>query len=99
MLDTNSTTKANSQSILHQSVQYLKGVGPKRTEIFGRLGVHKIYDMLYYFPRDYNDRTKIQKISEARIGEKITIQGKIPARRLGLDQEHLALGVEEALRV
>src|SRR5574341_241041 len=77
MLDTNSTTKANSQSILHQSVQYLKGVGPKRTEIFGRLGVHTIYDMLYYFPRDYNDRTKIEKISEARIGAKITIQGKI----------------------
>src|SRR5574341_1269753 len=56
MLDTNSTTKATSQSILHQSVQYLKGVGPTRTEIFGRLGVHTIYDMLYYFRRDYNDR-------------------------------------------
>ena len=77
MLDIKSTTKLTSQSILNQSVQYLKGVGPKRSEIFERLRIHTIYDMLYYFPRDYNDRTKIQKISEARIGAEITIQGKI----------------------
>ncbi|MDQ1274409.1 MAG: ATP-dependent helicase RecG, partial [Planctomycetota bacterium] len=33
--------------------------------------------MLYYFPRDYKDRTRIQRISEARIGAEITIQGKV----------------------
>ncbi len=77
MLVTKSTTKKNSQSALSQSVQYLKGVGPKRCEIFGRLGIHTIHDMLYYFPRDYRDCTKIQKISEAEIGSEITIQGKV----------------------
>ena len=63
-------------SVLNQPVQYLKGVGPKRSETLRRLGIHTIYDMLYYFPRDYKDRTRIQKISEAKLGGEITIQGK-----------------------
>ena len=76
---TKSPTKTTSQSLLHQSVQFLKGVGPKRSEILGRLGIHTIHDMLHYFPRDYKDRTRIQKISEAKIGAEITIKGKILA--------------------
>ena len=64
-------------SVLNQPVQYLKGVGPKRSETLRRLGIHTIYDMLYYFPRDYKDRTRIQKISEAKLGGEITIQGKV----------------------
>ncbi|MCR4319011.1 MAG: ATP-dependent DNA helicase RecG [Candidatus Brocadiaceae bacterium] len=79
MLVTKSQTKTPSQSVLHQSVQFLKGVGPKRSEILGRLGIHTIHDMLSYFPRDYKDRTRIQKISEAKIGAEITIQAKILA--------------------
>src|SRR3990170_989862 len=79
MLITKSPTKTSSQSALHQSVQFLKGVGPKRSEILGRLGIHTIHDMLSYFPRDYKDRTRIQKISEAKIGAEITIQAKILA--------------------
>ena len=79
MLVTKSPTKTTSQSLLHQSVQFLKGVGPKRSEILGRLGIQTIHDMLYYFPRDYKDRTRIQKISEAKIGAEITIQAKILA--------------------
>ena len=77
MLVAKTITKTTSQSVLNQSVQYLKGVGPKRSEIFGRLGIHTIRDMLFYFPRDYKDRTRIQKISEARIGTEITLQGKV----------------------
>ncbi len=76
---TKSPTKTPSQSALHQSVQFLKGVGPKRSEILGKLGIHTIHDMLSYFPRDYKDRTRIQKISEARIGAEITIQARILA--------------------
>ena len=76
---TKSPIKTPSQSVLQQSVQFLKGVGPKRSEILGRLGIHTIHDMLSYFPRDYKDRTRIQKISEARIGAEITIQAKILA--------------------
>lgn len=74
---TKTIIKITSQSALDQSVQYLKGVGPKRSETFGKLGIHTIRDILSYFPRDYKDRTRIQKISESRIGAEISIQGKV----------------------
>lgn len=77
MLVTNSPTKPVLQSVLDQSVQYLKGVGPRRSEIFGKLGIRTIRDMLCYFPREYKDYTRIQKISDAKIGAKITFQGKV----------------------
>ncbi|OHB34986.1 MAG: ATP-dependent DNA helicase RecG [Planctomycetes bacterium GWA2_39_15] len=91
MLVTKSTTKKTSQSTLNQSVQYLKGVGPKRCEIFGRMGIHTIHDMLYYLPRDYRDYTKIQKISDAKIGDEITIQGKIAGinNRIARNRMHI----------
>lgn len=77
MVDTQPIAKTTLQSPLQQSVQYLKGVGPKRSDIFGKLGIHTIRDMLFHFPRDYKDHTRIQKISEAAVGAEITIQGKI----------------------
>jgi len=91
MLVTKSTAKKTSQSTLNQSVQYLKGVGPKRCEIFGRMGIHTIHDMLYYLPRDYRDYTKIQKISDAKIGDEITIQGKIAGinNRIARNRMHI----------
>src|ERR1035437_2269481 len=38
------------------SIQFLKGVGPKRAELFGRLGIETLDDLLYYFPRKWEDR-------------------------------------------
>lgn len=77
MVVTKSLAKTASQSALNQSVQFLKGVGPKRSEIFTKLGIDTIRDVLFYFPRDYKDRTRIQSISEAKIGAEITIQGRV----------------------
>jgi ATP-dependent DNA helicase RecG len=74
-------TNTAPQSVLNQPIQYLKGVGPKRGEILGKLGIHVIYDMLYYFPSDYKDLTLIQRISDAKIGAKISIQGQV----IGID--------------
>ena len=38
------------------SIQFLKGVGPKRAELFGHLGIETLEDLLYYFPRKWEDR-------------------------------------------
>ena len=35
------------------SVQYLKGVGPKKKAELARLGIARVYDVLTYFPRTY----------------------------------------------
>ncbi|MBN1256218.1 MAG: hypothetical protein JXA52_00780, partial [Planctomycetes bacterium] len=50
---------------LSDSVQFLKGVGPRRAEDFIRLGVSTVRDLLYTFPRRISDRTNFATIADA----------------------------------
>ena len=59
------------------NVRYLKGVGPKRSEILQKLSINTVYDLLYYLPRRYEDRSRIKSIMELKIGEHQTLRGKI----------------------
>ena len=43
--------------ISEQSVQFIKSVGPKRAEAFGKIGIKSIKDLLFYFPSRHLDRT------------------------------------------
>ncbi|MDD5773015.1 MAG: ATP-dependent DNA helicase RecG [bacterium] len=58
-------------------IQYLKGVGPHRAEVLKKLGIFSIFDLLYYFPRDYDDRSNIKPISFVIPGERETVKGVI----------------------
>lgn len=40
---------------LTDSVQFLKGVGPKSVENFHKLGIFTVQDLLLYFPFRYED--------------------------------------------
>lgn len=53
---------------LTDSIQVLPGIGPKRAALFGRLGVHTLGDLLRFYPRDYEDRTRMLSISELEPG-------------------------------
>jgi len=63
-------------------IQYLKGIGPKRAEILNKAGIKVIEDMLYYFPKRYEDRTKFLNISQLKVGEYQTIKAKVLAKGL-----------------
>jgi ATP-dependent DNA helicase RecG len=57
-----------------KSVRFLKGVGPKKAQAFAERGVFNIEDLLYYFPRRYEDRTKFSLISELEEGVEQTVK-------------------------
>ncbi|MFA5394234.1 MAG: ATP-dependent DNA helicase RecG [Candidatus Ratteibacteria bacterium] len=59
------------------SVRYIKGVGQKRAEILQKVGIDNFFDLLYYFPRRYEDRNQIGKISQAAPGENITVRAEV----------------------
>ncbi|MCK9594169.1 MAG: ATP-dependent DNA helicase RecG [Candidatus Omnitrophica bacterium] len=59
------------------SIRYVKGVGPKREKVFNKLGVCSIEDLLYYFPRRYEDRTKFIPISALEEGREQTIKARV----------------------
>ncbi|MBP5498407.1 MAG: ATP-dependent DNA helicase RecG [Muribaculaceae bacterium] len=46
-------------------IKYLRGVGPKRSELLAKeLDIHTYYDLLYYFPFRYVDRSTIHRIAD-----------------------------------
>lgn len=64
-------------SISETSIQYIKGVGPARKKLFANLGVETVEDLLYLFPRRYEDRTQMTPIAQVKLGEMQTVSGKV----------------------
>ncbi|MBU2221859.1 MAG: ATP-dependent DNA helicase RecG, partial [Candidatus Omnitrophica bacterium] len=60
-------------------IQYLKGIGPKRAKLFENLGIRTIEDILYYFPRRYEDRSKFVSISKLKEGVVQAVKARIKA--------------------
>ena len=53
---------------LNSSTTCLKGVGAKKAEKLERLGIKTLGDVLYHFPRDYEDRRYPVPISQLEVG-------------------------------
>ena len=64
------------------SVQFVKGVGPKGAELLDKLNISTVRELLYFFPRDYIDRSDIVKIFESNPGENITIKAVVERVKL-----------------
>ena len=66
------------------SVQYIKGVGPRRAALLGRLGIKTVLDLLYYLPHRYEDRRNISPIGDLTLSSETpqTAIGKVTASRL-----------------
>ncbi|HIP71429.1 MAG TPA: ATP-dependent DNA helicase RecG, partial [Anaerolineae bacterium] len=62
---------------LRQPVTILQGVGPKVGELLAKLGAKTIGELLYIFPRRYDDYTLMKPISKLEYGEQVTIIGTI----------------------
>jgi len=63
-------------NLSEKSIQYVKGVGEQRAKLFRSLGVETVLDMLYFFPRDYEDRSRIVSIAQCREGETVCIRAR-----------------------
>lgn len=62
---------------LDDPVRYLKGIGPNRAKLLQRVGISRIEDLLYYFPRRYEDRTNFTTISNLQEGQTQTIRAEV----------------------
>ena len=55
----------------------VKGIGPKRAELFSQLGVCSVGELLFRLPRDYLDYTKATPISQLVNGQNAAVQVRI----------------------
>ncbi len=59
---------------LLSDINNIKGVGSKTAKLFKKKNIHTIFDLLWNLPRDFIDRSNLQKINELHIGKTQTIK-------------------------
>ena len=64
---------------LNSPLQYVKGVGPRKSAVLAHLGLSTVQDLLFYFPRQYLDRSNVTPIAGVKIDQSVTVIGEIKA--------------------
>ena len=72
-----SAKHSQTPAALGAQLTVLQGVGPKSAESLERLGMKTLGDMLYYFPRRYEDYTLLKPIQSLMYGDVVTVLGTI----------------------
>ena len=62
---------------LDAKLTVLQGVGPRHAETLSKLGLQTLGDMLYYYPRRYDDYSQLKPIKDLFYGEQVTVIGTI----------------------
>jgi ATP-dependent DNA helicase RecG len=62
---------------LQGSLQFLKGVGPRRAADLQRVGLLTVEDLLYRFPTRYEDRGHFQTIASLRPGVEASVAAEV----------------------
>src|ERR1700740_3391962 len=58
-------------------VQFVKGIGPKLSEILSAKGIQTVDDLLHYLPFRYEDRQNPRSIAELQLGEMATLIAEV----------------------
>lgn len=59
---------------LEEDVKYTKGVGPKKVELLNKLGIFTLKDLITYYPRTYEDRSKPKFLYDCGDGEEVLVE-------------------------
>jgi len=62
---------------LTQSLQFLSGVGPHRAVLLEKLGLRTAADLLFFFPRAYEDFTKLDQIEMLQTEQAANVMGVV----------------------
>ena len=59
--------------MINTPVSEIKGIGESRSKLLLKLGIKTVNDMLYFVPRQMEDRSEISQIKDLRSGEHAAI--------------------------
>jgi len=64
-------------SLIYLPIEKLETIGPRRAAALNKIGIYKIIDLFYYFPRRYLDRSYIGKIATLKESQETTVIGRV----------------------
>ncbi len=76
------TAKMPNNVTLDVPVQFLKGVGPARAQVFEKVGVRTAFDLLEYYPRDWYFAPQPVKIGQIKENQTVTLAGTVESTDL-----------------
>ena len=62
---------------LNKEIRFIKGVGPAKADLLNKLGIFTLSDLITYYPRTYEDRSKPKFICECEEGEEVLIEAVV----------------------
>lgn len=62
---------------MEEALQTIKGVGPGRERQLHKLGITSVSALLTYFPRGYEDRSKVVPIAQLEAGQMLSVVGQV----------------------
>lgn len=83
---------------LKTPISEISGIGKIKQNYFKKIGIEKIEDLLFHFPRKYINLKKIKKISDLKESETVTVKGKVLAKevkRIPGKTEYLKVAVSD----
>ena len=80
--------------LLSTAVQFLRGVGPQKAKLLEKLGLHTVRDILFRFPRGYQDHTDLREVHQLEENKLQTVCGVVEEAELrGTGPGRSVLGV------
>ncbi len=67
---------------LDSDVQYVKGVGPRRSALLGSRGIRTVEDLLLHIPKSYQDRANFVPLSSLKIGQDAAVHARVYRSRV-----------------
>src|SRR5438445_4645015 len=91
---TNAASQKTPAEQLATPVQYLKGVGPQRAELLWKLDIYYAADVLFFFPRAYQDMSDLRDIGqleEAKLASVVGVIEEVDLRNTGPGKSMLGM--------
>ncbi len=63
-------------------IQFVKGVGPAKSDSLAKAGIRTVYDLLLYLPFRYEDRSRRLQIKDVQSGQEATVEVEVVALRV-----------------
>jgi len=67
---------------LDSEIQFVKGVGPRRSQLLKARNIHTVEDLLLHIPRAYQDRGNFVPLNALKVGQDAAVQAKVYRSRL-----------------
>ncbi len=61
-------------NIKEYNIKYIKGVGEKRAQLFNKLGIFTVDDLIHFYPRSYRDWSKTTMVADAPVDQPVFIK-------------------------